>query len=151
MEFIGSKIGTMQSLDNAVGNQSTTVLFIDDNEEIRTLFHMLFHRHFDVICVESVDRGLEVLKQHKPRLMFIDYDMPGKNGIQGIREARAMEPQINIIMLSGSATQDLVQYALKEGACECLEKPFDYRKIHERIQHYLPSTQPPANPDDGSA
>jgi len=113
------------------------VLVIDDNQNIRKLLSAVFRRQCDVATTDSVDDALRILAAHPTDLVVIDYEMPGKDGLQGIREIRQVDQNVCILMLTGSATGRLIQEALSEGADACLSKPFNVRNLRDLAMHHL--------------
>lgn len=109
----------------ARGETEATILVIDDNSCIRDLLARLLRRYGRVECAATVDEGLQLFRRHGPGLVITDYEMPGRNGIDGIRAMKALVPGVHIVMLTGSATRELIDEAKREGAFECLEKPFE--------------------------
>lgn len=114
-----------------VDETAATILVIDDNSCIRTLLARLLQRYGRVECAATVDEGLQLFRRHEPGLVITDYEMPGRNGIDGIRAMKALAPGVHIVMLTGSATRELIDEAKREGAFECLEKPFELDVLRE--------------------
>lgn len=121
---------------NSQDKQAASILVIDDDSSIRGLMSLLLRKIGEVHCAANVDEGVEMFAQRSPSMVFTDYDMPGKNGIDGIRAMKAMRPQVNIVMLTGSATRELIELAKKEGAVDCLPKPFDIQEVREIARKY---------------
>ncbi|MBU1909808.1 MAG: response regulator [Verrucomicrobia bacterium] len=113
-----------------------SILVIND-DDIRALLTKLLARYGAVHCAATVDEGMELFQQSSPGIVFTDYEMPEKNGIECIRQMKSIQPQVNIVMLTGSATKELIAQAKREGARECLEKPFSFSKIFELANRYL--------------
>lgn len=113
------------------GETAATILVIDDNSCIRDLLARLLRRYGRVECAATVDEGLQIFSRCEPGLVITDYEMPGRNGIDGIRAMKALAPGVHIVMLTGSATRELIDEAKREGACECLEKPFGLDALRE--------------------
>jgi DNA-binding response OmpR family regulator len=70
------------------------VLIIDDELGPRESLRILLKHDFEVFCADSVDKGLEVLGRESPDLVVLDIRMPGKTGIDGLREIRAIDPVV---------------------------------------------------------
>ena len=101
------------------------MLVIDDESGIRMLLARFFSRTFEVICAGTVDEGLRHLTIAAPDIILIDFNMPGKNGIQGLREIRRIDPYVSIIMITGSMLSGEANQVMKEGADAFLTKPFE--------------------------
>jgi len=110
------------------------VLLIDDEEEfVETLAERLQTRGFSVSTALSGDEGLGRLDQMKPDVVILDVLMPGKNGIQTLKEIRERDPLVEIMMLTGHATIDTAIEGLKLGAFDYLKKPTDTKELIEKI------------------
>lgn len=110
-----------------------TVLVIDDERGPRESLRILLKNDYRVLCADSVDRGLELLQAEKPDIVVMDIRMPGKNGIDGLREIREQDPVVPVIMLTGFGTLDSAQEAIRLGANDYLRKPFDAREMEAVI------------------
>jgi signal transduction histidine kinase len=63
--------------------------------------------------------------------------MPEKNGIEGLQEIREIDPNVSVIMLTGYGDLDTAQKAIRFGATDYLQKPFDVNEIQETIKKYI--------------
>ena len=127
----------MNFSESRAAEKKPSILIIDDAPAIRDILARVLARHGLVRCAASVEEGLEVFRRTTPGVVFTDYELPGLNGIEGIRRMKAACPEVRIIMLTGSATRELIEQARSEGARECLEKPFDLRQIMDLAGRYL--------------
>ena len=80
-------------------------------------------------------RALKFLEQIKPDLILLDIQMAHKNGIETLREIRAMKNRadIPVIMLTGVEDKDFVLESIKLGACDYILKPFHSNDLIKRI------------------
>ena len=102
---------------------------------------MLFKGIHDVVCVDSVDAGVAHLRANQPHVIITDIKMPGKNGIEGLREIRAVDPNVSIIMLTGFGSLDTAKAALRHGATDYMTKPFDKDEMREAVAKYANRTE----------
>ena len=117
------------------------LLVIDDELGPRESLRFLLKDKYDVVCVDSVDRGLAVMGESPPDAVIMDIKMPGKTGIQGLKEMRAVDPQVSIVMLTGFGSLETAQEAIRLGATDYLKKPFDTAEIREAIAGYVQRTK----------
>lgn len=110
------------------------VLVIDDELGPRESLRILLKNEFQVICTDAVDKGIEALREKKPDVVVMDIRMPGKTGIEGLRDIRALDTDIAVIMLTGFGALETAQEALRLGASDYLKKPFDTRGMMEVIR-----------------
>ena len=117
------------------------LLVIDDEFGPRESLRFLFKDRYDVVCAESVDQGVASLKSSPPDCIISDIKMPGKTGIQGLKEIREIDPDISIIMLTGYGSLETAQEAIRHGATDYLKKPFDTDEIRETVAKYIQRTK----------
>lgn len=117
------------------------LLVIDDELGPRESLRFLFKDTYDVTCVDSVDKGVAELKKTPPETIIMDIKMPGKTGIQGLKEIRAVDQQVSIIMLTGFGSLETAQEAIRHGATDYLKKPFDTNEIREIVAGYVRRTK----------
>ena len=117
-----------------------TILLIDDSPEIRRQTgSLLKEAGFDVITAEDGDQGLEILKQIKPDIIFVDFIMPRVNGYRFCK-----------MLLSDPATRDIPVVVLTEkkedviktfqqrlGISHYLNKPFHPTEILSKINELI--------------
>jgi DNA-binding NtrC family response regulator len=114
------------------------ILIVDDEETVRYSFRKLFR---DPDCVISeAGNGLEALssiKKDMPDLVLMDIEMPGLGGLDAIQRIKAINPQLPVIIITAFGTSERVIAAMKYGAYEYLEKPFDVGRLKEVIEEAL--------------
>lgn len=118
-----------------------TVLVIDDERGPRESLRILLKNNFNVLCADSVDWGLQLLKENQPDAVVMDIRMPDKSGIQGLREIREIDPSVSVIMLTGFGTLETAQEAIRLGADDYLKKPFDAKEMEGIIARNVHKTQ----------
>lgn len=119
----------------------TSILIIDDDEQIRYLFkRKLEQEGYKIFVEDDGDPGLKSYIKNKPDLILLDIIMPGKEGIEVIREMVSMDKNVKIIAISaggrGSAS-DYLEYARRFGAKRVLEKPVDLKVLVETVKEVL--------------
>jgi signal transduction histidine kinase len=110
-----------------------TLLIVDDEEGPRHSLRMVFKKDFDVFAVENGDKALEFARGHAVSLAILDIRMAGKSGIEVLRGLKAIDPHIEVIMLTAYETIETARQALRLGACDYLSKPFDLSTIRESV------------------
>ena len=115
-----------------------TVYVIDDDESIRELLVWLMRRN--QIRAEAFPNARSFLKAYRPEVpgcLILDLYMPGMSGLElqvYLREAGIDMP---VIFLSGRADVPKAVHAVKSGAIDFIEKPFDYKRIVELVGECL--------------
>ncbi len=111
------------------------VLLVDDERDfVETLAERLEVRGFDVKTSFSGDECLELARLHEFDVVVLDVLMPGKDGIETLKEIKTLKPLIHVIMLTGNATVETAIEGMKLGAYDYLMKPTDTEDLVEKIK-----------------
>ncbi len=116
------------------------ILIIDDEIGPRESLRILLKNTHELFLADSVDAGLNLLKDHQPDLIILDIRMPGKSGIEGLKLIREIDPQVSVIMLTGFGALETAQEAIRHGANDYLKKPFDIAEIQDAIERNMART-----------
>ena len=114
-----------------------TVLVIDDERGPRESLKMVLKYDYEMFLADRVDAGIELLRTEDPDLVIMDIRMPEKNGIEGLQEIREINPNISIVMLTGFGDLETAQQAIRFGANDYLQKPFDTDEIQKVVKKYV--------------
>jgi len=130
---------------------SGLVLVIEDEKEIRDLVKYNLERAgFKVSAVADGDQGLERLFASRPDALVLDLMLPGKNGLEILREVRN-EPatrDLPVIVLTARAAEMDKLLGFEHGADDYLTKPFSPRELLARIRALLRRSQAQATVAD---
>jgi signal transduction histidine kinase len=123
--------------DTAFSELSATVLVIDDDPDVRQLL-VNFLTEIGLRVVQSADgsSGLSLISQIQPDLLIVDFAMPGMNGAEVARKARALIPGLPIMFVTGYADSDLIDTAMGEEAI-VLKKPFRLSELQAVMSEAL--------------
>jgi two-component system response regulator AtoC len=101
------------------------ILVADDEAIIReSLSDWLKDVGYQVLTAENGHKALEVIEKEKPGIMIADLVMPGMDGIELMKKAKAQQPNIEVIIITAYASIPTAITAMKEGAYDYIEKPF---------------------------
>jgi len=101
------------------------VLIVDDEAIVReALADWLKDIGYQVFTAENGHKALEVIEKEKPGIMIADLVMPGMDGIELMKRAKAQQPNIEVIIITAYASIPTAITAMKEGAYDYIEKPF---------------------------
>jgi len=117
------------------------VLVIDDEFGPRESLRFLLNTEYRVLCAESVDRGLDLLRAQQPDVIILDIRMPGRNGIEGLREIRRLDADVSVIMLTGFGALATAQEAVRHEANDYMEKPFDAAEMRRAVEQHAARTR----------
>ena len=110
------------------------MLLVDDEEEfVEILAERLEFRGFSVSTAFNGDDAVSCLKEHEPDVVILDVLMPGKDGIQTLKEIKQINPLVEVIMLTGHATVGTAIEGMKLGAYNYLIKPSDTEDLVAKI------------------
>lgn len=114
---------------------STTVLIAEDDQPSREIYHtVLDEAGYTVIDAADGTAALDLLDKEAIDLLLTDVTMPGMNGIELLERARALRPDLRTIVMTGHEISDAVIGALRNRACEFLEKPFNADELVEAVR-----------------
>lgn len=77
--------------------------------------------------------AVDLYKEHKPDLAFLDIIMPIKDGVTAIKEIKAFDPAADIIIVSSVGTRAQLRNAIQEGAKDFIQKPLQTSAIEKII------------------
>lgn len=116
------------------------VLIVDDNEQLTALMKAVFEE--EGFCrVETAGNGIDgysTCLNFKPDVVLTDIDMPGKNGLEMVRDIRKHHPRIKTVYMSGDLRRHrpfLTTEEVKYNAC-LLNKPFRLSKVLGLFKEY---------------
>jgi len=112
------------------------IMLVDDEVSfVKTVAKRLAKRNIKTITAFSAEEGLEKLKENQDLdVIVLDVKMPGMNGIDALKEIKAVSPLVEVIMLTGHATIELAVDAMKLGAHDFLMKPFEIEELVLKMQ-----------------
>ena len=109
---------------------AASILIVDDDQTLRRRIARAFEeRGFDVRTAANFDEAVEVARADSPQLALIDLKMPGRSGIDLVRELRAIDETTNIVVLTGYGSIATAIEAIRLGASHYLSKPADVDEI----------------------
>lgn len=117
------------------------VLIIDDEMGPRESLRMLLKPSYQVHTAENVETGLRLVEEKQPDTIVMDIRMPGASGIDGLRRIREIDPHLSVIMLTGFGALETAQEALRLGANDYINKPFDAAQMREVIGRNVERTR----------
>ncbi|MBI3073526.1 MAG: diguanylate cyclase [Deltaproteobacteria bacterium] len=114
------------------------VLVIDDEPVIRDILEMeLELGGYTVTTVESAERAFRELKDHRFDLVLTDIRMPGTDGIEVLRKMKEFDNDLEVIVVSGYISDEAEVACLKNGAFECVRKPYKSEVLNIHLERAL--------------
>lgn len=118
-----------------------TIVVVDDS---RTAVHVLMlalrQEGYDVETAEDGEAGLELIRAVRPRLVFVDAEMPRVNGYElarAVRNDASLDPQPYLIMLTAGGQEADRERAEAAGVDEFMTKPFSPSELRARVRELL--------------
>jgi diguanylate cyclase (GGDEF)-like protein len=106
------------------------VLVVDDEEIVRSfLVDVLSDEGYDVQAVSSGEEAIGLFDQESYDLIITDIKMPGTNGMEVLRSAKAKDSNQNVIVMTGYASTETAVESMKLGAADYITKPFNLDQI----------------------
>ncbi len=113
-----------------------SVLVVDDDRNIRkSLRTILEYEGYTVLEAATGADALKIVKEESIHAVLLDIKMPGMDGIEVLRKMMAVDPWLQVIMISGHATIATAVEATKLGALDFLEKPLDRSIILFKVRN----------------
>jgi len=110
--------------------KKASILIVDDNVSLcKTMSFVLEHKGYAVTTVNSGYEAVERAQGKSFDMVFMDIKMPLMNGVETFKKLKGIRPAAAVVMMTAYSVEDLVQEALKEGACGILYKPLDMEKV----------------------
>jgi len=111
-----------------------SVLLVDDEKDfIESLAERLRLRDFNVSNAFSGDEAIGLVKENSFDVIVLDVQMPGKNGVDTLKEIKNLDQVAEVIMLTGHATVKTAIEGMKSGAYDYLMKPTDTDELIKMI------------------
>ncbi len=106
------------------------ILIMDDEEQERSRIEMfLAQRKYDVLGVGSVAEAIEAIKRERFDLFLTDCNIPGVDALRTSGEARKLNPDMAVIIMTAFGTIETAVKAIKAGAYDYLPKPIDLEQL----------------------
>lgn len=120
-----------------VKDSSMKVMVVEDEGDIRDILKGLLEEEgFQVVTLDNTMTLLEDVKRNQPDLLLLDQMLPGRTGIDALRELRSNEQyaKLPVIMVTGLSGEDDKVAALDIGADDYVTKPFYPKELAARIK-----------------
>ena len=124
----------------SVKNDRQKILIVDDAGPVVVLcVNVLQSLGYAVKGANRGERALELVAHEEFDLMVVDYRMPGMDGFQVVRQARAVRPDMAFILVTAHGTPEVLDEATRMGFSSILAKPFMPDELREAVERALPT------------
>jgi len=111
-----------------------TILIVDDDKSIRYSLKRMLEENFSVLTAQNGDEALARVKESTPDLIIMDIKMPGRSGIEVLKEIKLVDPKSLVILMTAYGTTETAIEAMKYGAFDYILKPFPIPQMKELVQ-----------------
>lgn len=118
-----------------MAKEKKTILVVDDEKDIRTLYKELFGKDYKVITAKDGEDGIKQIFGKKPDLVILDIKMPKMNGLEVLRKAKSFYPSIPIILCTAFSSYKTV-YAASLADAFVVKSP-DLSELFETVHNFL--------------
>ena len=114
------------------------ILVVDDKQVIGDFFNLTmgYYGHH-ITVVHDLPETLQAIQQNKFDIAFMDMMMPGRDGVEVLKEVKALTPGLPVVMMSGYSLDDKRHQAKLLGAADCLKKPFEVDDIRRVVKETI--------------
>jgi len=117
------------------------LLILDDDRDILDALHDFFaDDELELFLENDGESALERVKKEHPDVALIDITLPKKSGLEILREIKAIDPRICVIIMTGYRTTQNAIEAMKHGAYDYLTKPLDFKNLETVIDKAFQSS-----------
>jgi len=114
------------------------ILVVDDERSMRELLQIVLRREgYQVSLAENGQAAVAALEHEPVDVLISDIKMPGMTGVEVLREAKRIDPDIVGIMVTAYASTETAVEALRLGAYDYLTKPFDVEELKAKVRNAL--------------
>lgn len=113
------------------------ILIVDDDAMSRRMAEMILKKTIhEIITADSGDKCIDILKKESVDLLLLDVEMPGKGGMETLREVRKIEglEELPVIFLTGTSDDEKMEEAKRLGAIGFAIKPLRPADLLARVE-----------------
>ena len=106
------------------------ILIADDEQGIRRMLCLLLEDEgYEVKTVENGKEAVDILLKFSPDIVLLDQQMPAMTGVEALEKIKSLNPNQIVVLISAYGSISLAVDAVKKGAYDFIEKPFDNDKL----------------------
>ena len=110
-----------------------TLLIVDDEEGPRQSLRVVFKDEYNILLAENGAQAVELAQENRIDAVISDIRMAGMSGIELLGKLKSVDASIEVIILTAYETIETARQALRFGACDYLNKPFDIGTIRAAV------------------
>jgi DNA-binding NtrC family response regulator len=106
-----------------------SIFVVDDDQGILDSFDAMLGDDYPVTMVNSSNRAVQLLREHNPRLLFLDIKMPGMSGIDLLKWMHERDMATKVVIVTALPQDHYEQMAQQYGVYRYLRKPLDVDEV----------------------
>lgn len=115
-----------------------TILAVDDEKNyLVVLKALLSEEGYEVLTTQDGQRAVEIIQEDAPDLVITDMKMPSMTGLELLKEAKRLKPDLPVVILTALGTVEAAVGAMKQGAYHYILKPFDNAELKLVVRRAL--------------
>jgi DNA-binding NtrC family response regulator len=114
-----------------------TILVVDDDPGLRESFRLILEDVYEVLDVPDGAQALDIVRSCQVDLVLLDIRLPGMDGLEVLERIKALDEQLDVILVTAVKTVRTAVSAMKLGALDYLTKPFDEEEVLAVIRRAL--------------
>ena len=118
------------------------ILVVDDEENMLALFKRVLGKEgYDLACVNSGQRAVQLAKEEVFELAIVDVSMPDMDGIEVLAKLKVVDREMPVIMITAFPSWDKEQAARRLGCADYLSKPLDMKRLKALVREKIRTTK----------
>ena len=113
------------------------ILVVDDDPGLRESFRLILEDEYEVLDVPDGTQALDIVRSYQVDLVLLDIRLPGMDGLEVLERIKALDDQLDVILVTAVKTVRTAVSAMKLGALDYLTKPFDEEEVLTVIRRAL--------------
>jgi DNA-binding NtrC family response regulator len=109
----------------------------DDQSSLNLVADALEQEGLEIFTADDGELGFEQFLRQRPKIVLLDYVMPKVSGLEILDRMLAVDPAVNVILITGHYSTESAIQAIQKGACDYLTKPLDLQRLRDRIASVL--------------
>ncbi|MEW6375069.1 MAG: response regulator [Thermodesulfobacteriota bacterium] len=116
---------------------SKRILVVDDDQGILDSFEVMLGDRYDLVKAENGYEALRILETDPPKLMFLDIQMPGLDGIDILKRLQKDQKDVGVVIITATHQEETEEEAKSLGIIDYLRKPLDIAEVERLASQVL--------------
>jgi DNA-binding response OmpR family regulator len=118
--------------------KSARIIVIEDQEDLAALYESSLSKEgYRVQKAYTGEEGVALFQDEGADAVMLDMTLPEMNGLQVLREIRALNTSVPVVVVTGETSEDTRRHCERLGVHDYLPKPVDYNRLSAALRHAL--------------